>query len=150
MAYRVEIKLCIGLHGVCVLGLVGDDQDIVDSDIDAQGVEEWYEWLPEHKKPVEGMYRLVVDVTADEDSMHYQVVDSFLVHSLDQGANQVDLRRALNKAEGVLKERNHAGVGYSKISHRVEGFIDGLKFAVGQKSDFLGSVEDQRNSYPII
>lgn len=71
---RVDIHLCIGLIGVCIIGLIGDESEGVFSHIDEIGPEAWHEQLPEHEKPIEGIYSLVCDVTHGERSISYSVV----------------------------------------------------------------------------
>lgn len=71
---RVDIRLCIGLIGVCIIGLTGDESEGVFSHIDDIGPEDWYELLPEHDKPIEGIYSIVCDVTYSERSISYSVV----------------------------------------------------------------------------
>lgn len=75
MAERVEIKLCIGLIGVCVLSLIGDESDGVFDDICSNGVDEWHDNLPEHDAPLEGIYTVICDVYFYEDDVIYEVVE---------------------------------------------------------------------------
>jgi hypothetical protein len=56
---NINITLCIGLYGVCVISIVGDENDIVSNDIENQGTEDWYEKLPKHNKPIQGIYSLI-------------------------------------------------------------------------------------------
>jgi hypothetical protein len=70
---KVEIRLCIGLVGVCVIGLLGDESEGVYSHINELGSEAWYEQLPEHDKPIEGIYIIVCDVAYTNNSMSYSI-----------------------------------------------------------------------------
>lgn len=72
MAERVEIKVCVGLYGVCVVSILSDS-DGVNDDIACCGVEIWYEKLPKHDAPLEGVYTIVVDVTFNEDDIIYSI-----------------------------------------------------------------------------
>lgn len=75
MAERVEIKLCIGLVGVCVLSLVGDESDGVFDDISLNGATLWHDELPEHDSPLEGIYTVICDVSFYEDDIVYEVIE---------------------------------------------------------------------------
>jgi hypothetical protein len=56
---NIHITLCIGLYGVCVISIVNDKYDIVSNDIESLGTEGWYENLPKHNKPMQGIYSLI-------------------------------------------------------------------------------------------
>ena len=71
---RVEINLCIGLFGVCVIGLIGDESEGVNTHIDVLGVEDWYAQLPEHDHPIEGVYSIVCDVIYGGKDLAYTIV----------------------------------------------------------------------------
>ncbi|WP_337843537.1 hypothetical protein [Rheinheimera sp.] len=78
MIQRVEITLCVGLVGVCIIGLLGDEWDAVYGHISDVTPEDWLESLPEHDKPMEGIYTLVCDVDHPEDDdqpLKYSVVE---------------------------------------------------------------------------
>lgn len=75
MSERVEIELCIGLEGVCVIGIISDS-DVVFDDVSSHGAETWYERLPEHDAPLEGIYRIVTDVTLNEDNVQYDIIET--------------------------------------------------------------------------
>ena len=70
---RFEIKVCIGLFGVCVISILGDS-DGVNDDIANVGVEDWYESLPKHDAPVEGIYTIIADVTYYDICINYDIV----------------------------------------------------------------------------
>lgn len=72
----IDITLCIGLFGVCVISIVGDDYDIVSNHLDWIGAEIWHEELPEHEKPIEGIYTMSVEVTDHLDEVEYNIVKS--------------------------------------------------------------------------
>lgn len=75
---RVEINLCVGLIGVCIIGLLGDEWETVYGHIEDMTPEAWLESLPEHEKPLEGIYTLVCDVDHPEDynqPLKYSVVE---------------------------------------------------------------------------
>lgn len=74
----ITIELCIGLHGVTVVSLLGDEWDWVDNDVATQGAEEWYSGLPEHDKPIQGAYSINCRVSLDEESgvLVYEVLSS--------------------------------------------------------------------------
>lgn len=77
-ATTVTIELCIGLHGVCVVSLLGDEWDWVDSDLASNGTDAWYDRLPEHDKPIQGAYSIECRVTQHEedDRLTYEVISS--------------------------------------------------------------------------
>ncbi|HDS1207823.1 TPA: hypothetical protein QDZ84_002850 [Shewanella algae] len=71
--YQVDIELCIGLHGVCVLSIAGDYVDAVDEDISERGAEGWYAGLPVHAKPIEGIYTLRCEINSGPAGLLYQI-----------------------------------------------------------------------------
>ncbi|WP_345868305.1 hypothetical protein [Shewanella algae] len=73
MEYQVDIELCIGLHGVCVLSIAGDYVDAVDEDISERGAEGWYAGLPVHAKPIEGIYTLRCEINSGPAGLLYQI-----------------------------------------------------------------------------
>jgi hypothetical protein len=75
MAERVEIKICIGLFGVCVISILSDS-DGVNDDISCSGVQDWYDELPEHEAPIEGIYTVVTDVSFYEDDIVYNIIET--------------------------------------------------------------------------
>lgn len=72
---NVQITLCIGLVGVCVLSIVGDECDGVHNDLLQIGTEEWYDRLPTHSKPIEGIYTITCDVIYSDDDITYSILD---------------------------------------------------------------------------
>lgn len=74
MSEQVEIKLCIGLVGVCVISIVSDSDGVHD-DITCCGVSDWYDELPDHDAPVEGVYTIVADVSFYEDDIVYNIIE---------------------------------------------------------------------------
>lgn len=72
----IDITLCIGMFGVCVISIVGDDYDIVSNQLDLLGAESWHEELPKHEKPIEGIYTMSVEVTDHLDEVEYNIVKS--------------------------------------------------------------------------
>jgi hypothetical protein len=71
---NIEITLCIGLYGVCVISIVGDEYEIVSSDIESQGPGDWYENLPEHSRPMQGIYTLNCDLVVKAYSFTYKIL----------------------------------------------------------------------------
>ena len=69
---QIQIDLCTGLFGVCVIGTLGDDYDQVFHHIEVIGVQEWYDQLPEYDKP-EGPHTLIVEI--DDDTGAYTIVE---------------------------------------------------------------------------
>ena len=80
----VEITICIGLFGVCVISIWGDESELVYDNICSWGDANWHDSLPEHDKPIDGVYKItcnawendtktdvVFEITAVE---HYTVV----------------------------------------------------------------------------
>lgn len=76
MNMKVEIKLCIGLFGVCILGLNGDDQDWVYDDIYNWGADGWYRKLGEHDAPIDGIYTISCDVYENDNGLDYKVLET--------------------------------------------------------------------------
>jgi hypothetical protein len=72
----IDITLCIGLFGVCVISIVGDDYDIVSGDIESNGTEEWFESLPKHSKPIEGIYTISAELIVTISNIAYNIVKS--------------------------------------------------------------------------
>jgi hypothetical protein len=72
----VEVKLCIGLSGVCILSLLGDDIDWVYDDIEQRGPSEWVAALPEHDKPIEGIYTICLRASVVNDALHYEILST--------------------------------------------------------------------------
>ena len=70
---RISIKICIGLVGICVVSIEGDEFDQVFDHIMRLGPEFWYKALPEHKKPTEGVYTLNCNVLQQPKGLEYVV-----------------------------------------------------------------------------
>lgn len=71
----IHVTVCIGLYGICLLGTVNDDYDQVTAHLEQEGIEQWFESLPDHAAPViDGIYTLVLDVTSDNDETIYNLV----------------------------------------------------------------------------
>ncbi|KGJ89517.1 hypothetical protein [Colwellia psychrerythraea] len=73
---NVQIKLCIGLVGICVLSIVGDECDGVHNDLLQIGAENWHDNLPEHDKPIEGIYSFSCNVHYSDDDITYEIIES--------------------------------------------------------------------------
>lgn len=71
----VEIKLCIGLVGVCVISITSNS-DLVWDHITSIGAERWYSQLPEHSSPVEGVYIIHAKVECSGGQIKYTVLNS--------------------------------------------------------------------------
>lgn len=73
---NVSIELCIGLHGVCIIGLLGDEYDWVDQDILNWDPENWLDRLPKHPQPVQGVYTIDASVAylEDIDECKYEII----------------------------------------------------------------------------
>ncbi len=71
----VHVTICIGLYGICLLGTVNDEHEQVTGHVERDGLEQWFESLPDHDAPVvDGIYTLVLDVTSDNDDTFYNLV----------------------------------------------------------------------------
>tara|TARA_B100000614_G_C14556993_1_gene495861 strand:+ start:1610 stop:1933 length:324 start_codon:yes stop_codon:yes gene_type:complete len=80
----VEITICIGLFGACVISIVGDESELVYFDVCSWGDAIWCDQLPEHEQPIEGVYKITVDAWENDtqtavcyeikDCEHYKVV----------------------------------------------------------------------------
>ncbi|MBU2979028.1 hypothetical protein [Alteromonas sp. C1M14] len=73
---EVSIELCIGIHGVCIISIMGDDHDVVEQDILNWDPENWLDRLPDHVQPVQGVYAIDARVTYldDIDECKYEIV----------------------------------------------------------------------------
>lgn len=72
----VTIELCIGIHGVCIIGLLGDEYEWVDQDILNWDPENWLDRLPDHVKPIQGIYFIDARVAylEDIDECEYEII----------------------------------------------------------------------------
>lgn len=72
---NVTVTLCIGLVGVCVISLLNDESDIVYTDILDWGTDDWFDRLPKHEKPTDGVYSIeLVPTPKQEDLVTYEIV----------------------------------------------------------------------------
>ena len=81
----VKVKMAVGIVGVAVMELketlshaygVGVKQigeDLVKSDIDMQGVEDWFDYAVKDKPKEPGVYTFKGSVAFDEDSADYNL-----------------------------------------------------------------------------
>lgn len=54
----VDVTLCVGMFGVCVIGTLGDEYEAIFGQLCTIGAEEWFKGLPEHGGPDEGIYTI--------------------------------------------------------------------------------------------
>jgi hypothetical protein len=72
----VSIKICIGLVGICIVSIEGDEFDLVFDHIMRLGAEFWYKALPAHNRPTEGIYTLHCNVIQQPKGLEYVVTSA--------------------------------------------------------------------------
>lgn len=80
MKNRVNIKLCIGILGVCIISLDGDETDGVFNHISLVGEESWFNALPPHDHPIDGTYEILCDVFFSDNDTAYKIVKTTSSH----------------------------------------------------------------------
>ena len=92
MKNRVKIKLCIGILGVCIISLDGDETDGVFNHISLVGEESWFNALPPHDHPIDGTYEILCDVFFSDNDTVYKIVKTKSSHD-----RLVELEHALTQ-----------------------------------------------------
>jgi hypothetical protein len=76
MIMDVTVSLCVGLYGVCVISLINDEYDAVSLDIERFGADAWLDALPDHPRPMEGIYTIECRVKVADFGCKYLTVKS--------------------------------------------------------------------------
>jgi len=69
----ISVKACIGIVGVCIVSLTGDDSDAVYNHIVYLGPEQWLNMLPEHSRPTTGVYIIHLQALPQAKGLQYVI-----------------------------------------------------------------------------
>ena len=116
MKNRVKIKLCIGILGVCIISLDGDETDGVFNHISLVGEESWFNALPPHDHPIDGTYEILCDVFFSDNDTVYKIVKTKSSHD-----RLVELEHALTQVLDLSKRSSeHFGPPRRDITERAK------------------------------
>lgn len=69
----ISVKVCIGIVGVCIVSITGDELGTVYNHIAYLGPEQWLKLLPEHSRPITGVYIIHLQALQQAKGLQYMI-----------------------------------------------------------------------------
>lgn len=142
MSEQVTVTLCVGLVGVCIIS-IESETDGVYEDINNNGVESWYEELPEHDGPLQGIYKLEMSVSFEEHDIFYEINDVVVDEQNKPHPDfLLELSKQLNEQDNRITADPLFCVYYDEKVPTSEDYSDDFEWFDHEESEVIGDDDD--------